>query len=128
MEKSVTANMAQFFISLIPSEITQITMTWSEATLTWILDHHFREELINMDKDLHMLSYVGSVHVDLFGAEFDFPFMRTFKCARIVDFKKVKRKAEVLEDGDSIKITFRAGDDNGTIESLKIPENIGTVS
>lgn len=103
----------------------QITRTWSKATFTGILDHHFREELINMDKDIYMLSYIGSVHVDLFGAEFDFPFMRTFKCARIVDFEKVKRKAEVLDDGDSIKITLCAGDDNGTIETMKIPENIG---
>lgn len=81
-----------------------------------------------MDQDIHMLSYIGSVHAVLFGAEFDFPFMRTFKCARIVDFEKVKRKAEVLDDGDSIKITFRAGEDNETIDTLKIPENIDRVS
>ena len=106
----------------------QITRTWNEATLTGILDHHFREELINMEGEVHMLSYVGRVRADLFGAEFDFPFMRTFKCVHIVDFEKVKRKAEVLDDGDSINITFRAGNDNGTIESLKIPENIERVS
>lgn len=106
----------------------QITRTWSEATLTGILDHHFREELIDMDRDLHMLSYVGSVHADLFGTKFDYPFMMTYKCARIVDFEKVKRKAEVLDDGESIKITVRAGEDNGTIETLKIPESIKTLS
>lgn len=106
----------------------QITRTWNEATLTGILDHHFREELINMEGEVHMLSYAGSVHADLFGAEFDFPFITTFKCAYIVDYEKVKRKAEVLDDGDSINITLRAGNDNGTIESLKIPENIERAS
>ncbi len=58
---------------------------------------------------MYMLSYVGISHVDLFGAEFESRFMRTFKCAQMVDFEKVKRKAEVLDDGDYIKITFKAG-------------------
>lgn len=71
-----------------------------------------------------MFSYVGTSHVELFGAEFEFRFMRTFKCARMVDFEKVKRKAEVLDDGDEIKITFMAGDDKETIDTLKIPEKI----
>ncbi len=54
--------------------------------------------------------------------------MITYKCARIVDFEKEKRKAEVLDYGESIIITVRAGEDNGTIEILKIPESIKTLS
>lgn len=98
--------------------------TWSEATFTGIMSQHFRDELIRMDKELYMFSYVGINHVELFGAEFEFRFMRTFKCARMVDFEKVKRKAEVLDDGDEIKITLMAGDDKETIDTLKIPEKI----
>ena len=106
----------------------EVNGTWSEATFTGVLSQHFRNELINMDKELYMFSYVGISHVDLFGSEFEFRFMRTFKCARMVDFEKVKRKAEVLDDGDDIKITFRAGDDKGTIETLKIPETFDRAS
>lgn len=106
----------------------EVKGTWSEATFTGIMSQHFREELINMDKELYMFSYVGFSHVDLFGAEFEFRFMRTFNSAKMVDFEKVKRKAEVLDDGDDIKITFRAGEDKGTIDTLKIPDKIERVS
>ena len=106
----------------------EVRGTWNEATFTGIMSQHFRDELISMDKELYMFSYVGISHVELFGAEFEFRFMRTFKCARLVDFEKVKRKAEVLDDGDDIKITFMAGDDKGTIDTLKIPEKIERAS
>lgn len=116
-----------FYISdLIRND--EVKGTWSEATFTGIMSQRFRDELIRMDKELDMFSYVGISHVELFGAEFEFRFMRTFKRARMVDFEKVKRKAEVLDDGDEIKITFMAGDDKGTIDTLKIPEKIKSVS
>ncbi len=102
----------------------EVLGTWNEATLTGVLTQHFREELINLDKEEYRFSYVGISHVELFGAEFEFRFMRTYKNAQIVDIEKVRRKAEVLDNGDDIKITFRAGNDNGTIDTLKIPDNI----
>lgn len=62
--------------------------------------------------------------VNIFGAEFDLKYMRTFNCARMRDYEKVKRKVEVLDNGDDIRITFVAGDDKGTVETLKIPEEM----
>ncbi len=106
----------------------EVSGTWSKVTFTGILDKHFREELINVKEDLYAFSYVGISHVELFGAEFEFRFMRTFKCARMVDIEKVRRKAEALEEGDEIKISFCAGDDNGTIDTLKIPEKFTEVA
>ncbi len=97
--------------------------TWSEVTFTGVLDHAFREKLISMDEVFYGFSYVGVSHVRLFGAEFEFRFMRVFNCARIADYEKLKRKVEILDDGDEIKITFRAGDDTGIIDTLKIPEH-----
>ena len=102
----------------------EVSGTWNEATFTGVLTQHFREELIKMGKIEYKFSYVGISHVELFGAEFEFQFMRTYKDAQIVDIEKVRRKAEVLDDGDAIKITFRAGNDNGTIDTLKIPDNV----
>lgn len=101
-----------------------VCTTWSEMTFTGILDRHFREELIAMDTELYMFSYVGTGKIELFGASFDFKFMRSFKCAYMVDYEKVKKKAEVLDDGDSIKITFRAGKDNTAIDTLNIPDKL----
>ena len=106
----------------------EVLGTWDEATFTGVISQHFRKELINMDKEEYRFSYVGISHVELFGAEFEFRFMRTFKDAQMVDIEKVRRKAEVLDDGDEIKITFRAGNDKRTIDTLKIPDNIERAS
>lgn len=113
-------NSVVYISDLIRNE--QVTGTWSEATVTGLLSQHFREKLTTMDKELYMFSYVGVGHIDLFGVEIEFRFMRSFKSAIMVDIDKVRRKAEVLDDGDSIKITFHAGDDKTVIDTLNIPE------
>lgn len=58
----------------------------------------------------------------------EFRFMRTLKIVWLTDVGKVKRKAEVLDDGDEIKLTFRVSDDKVTIDSPKIPEKINSES
>ena len=93
-------------------------------TFTGIVDQHFREELMTMDSEFHMLSYVCTGKIELFGASFEFRFMRSFKCAYIVDYEKVKKKVEILDDGDSIKLTFRAGEDSSVIDTLNVPDEI----
>ena len=106
----------------------EVLKTWDRVTFTGILDQHLREELTLMGEKSCRLSYIGTAHVEMFGAEFEFHFMRTFKSAQIVDYDKVIKKAEVLDDGDEIKITFRAGDDKEMIDTLKIPDNFGNES
>ena len=113
-------NIVVYISDLIRND--QVTGTWNEVTFTVLISQHFREKLTTLDKELYMLSYVGVSNVDLFGAEFEFRFMRSFKCATLIDIDKVRRKAEVLDDGDNIKITFRAGNDKTAIDTLKIPE------
>jgi len=99
-----------------------VNTIWNEMTFTGILDQHFREGLMEMDTELYMFSYVGTGVVELFGTSFEFKFMRTLKCAHMVDYEKVKKKVEALDDGDSIRITFKAGEDNTAIDTLNIPE------
>lgn len=77
-----------------------------------------------MDSELYMISYVGVNEIELFGSSFKFKFMRCFKCAHIVDYEKVKKKAEILDDGDSIKISFKAGKDKSAFDTLNIPNRM----
>lgn len=102
----------------------EVAGTWDEATFTGVLDQHFREKLATMSKKTCMFSYVGVSQIQLFGTELEFKFMRCFKCSYMADLEKVKRKAEVLDDGDSIKITLKAGEDKSMIDTLKIPEKM----
>lgn len=104
----------------------EVETKWSEVNCTGILDHHFRERLIDLDAEIHMLSYVGHTTVNLFGAQFEFDHMRTYKCAIMQDFDRVKKKAEVLDDGDEIRIKFKPGEDDTEIDTLKIPNQVLT--
>lgn len=102
----------------------EVESKWNEVTCTGIVDQHFREKLLELNTEIHMLSYVGKMNVKLFGAEFELKHMRTYKCAVMQDFDKIKRKAEELDDGDQIKITFKSGEDNTVIDTLKIPDSV----
>ena len=107
----------------------QIEGTWTQATFTGVTTQHFREELKSLENtEVHNLSFVWIDHVELFGVELEFRVLRSFTSARIMDYDRVKKKVELLDDGESIKITFCAGDDNRAIETLKIPEEFEKVS
>ena len=71
-----------------------------------------------------MLSYVETCDVNLFGAEFEFKYMRTFRCAVMQEVDRVKRLISCLEDGDPIRIKFVPGDDRSAFDTLHIPEKI----
>lgn len=107
----------------------QIEGTWTQATFTGITTQHFRDELKSLENtEVHNLSFVWADHVELFGVELEFRVLRSFISARIMDYDRVKKKVELLDDGESIKITFCACDDNRAIETLKIPEKFEKVS
>lgn len=105
----------------------EVESKWSEATCTGIINHNFREKLVDLDSEIHMLSYVGNTVVKLFGAEFEFKHMRTYKCAVMQDFEKIKRKTEVLDDGDELKIIFKPGDDDTVVDTLRIPDTMSNI-
>lgn len=102
----------------------EVHTTWDEMTFSGVLDQKFREELMAMDAKMYMISYVGTGVVELFGTSFEFKFMRTLKCANMVDYEKIKKKAEILDNGDSIRITFKAVEDNSAIDTLHIPRSM----
>lgn len=105
----------------------EVESKWSEATCTAILDHRFREKLVDLDDEIHMLSYVGNVVVNLFDTTFEFRHMRTYKCAVMQNFEKIKRKVEVLDDGDELKIIFKPGDDDTVVDTLRIPSTMSNI-
>ena len=102
----------------------RVLTTWKEVTFTGTVDKQLREALINADTELYMLSYIGINEVELFGTSFEFRFMRSFNCANIVDYEKIKTKVAILDDGDIIKVMFRAGEDSTAIDTLNIPNEM----
>lgn len=102
----------------------EVAEKWEEALFTGVMDQRFREAIMAMDNAPNQFSYVGVHHVEIFGASFEFQFIKTFRCAYIADFEKLQKKVEVLDDGDSIKVKFIPGEDKTAVESLNVPDNM----
>lgn len=102
----------------------EVTSTWNEAVFTGIMTQTFREKVLSMNNGQYAFSYVGVERINLFGAEFELKYMRTYRCAKVKELEKLKRKVEVLDDEDDIKFTVFAGEDKSTVVSLKIPDTL----
>ena len=95
-----------------------------EASFTGVLGEEFRKQLGDLDTPISMLSYVGICDVNLFGAEFEFKYMRTYRCAVMQELDRIKQLVSCLADGDPIRIKFAPGEDNSAFDTLHIPEKI----
>lgn len=71
------------------------------------------------------LAYSDDVSVTLFDQTIEFPLLRRIDGARIDDPTGLKRKAEVLDDGDEIKLRYIPADQDGfmTYSDVFYPED-----
>ena len=97
---------------------------WQSVSFTGILDERFRRNLIEMGAEMGAISYVGTSHIDLFGVHLELRFMRTFYDAVMEDHERIVKLAELSKEGDPIKVTFKAGENNKAICTLNIPEKL----
>lgn len=100
----------------------EIEETWACVSFTGILDERFRENLIEMGTEMGVISYVGTSDIEIFGVHIELKFMRTFYDAIMEDHERIVKLAELSKDGDPIKITFKAGENNKAISTIHIPE------
>lgn len=96
---------------------------WSEQSFKGIIDVRFREAIAEMSDDYHSLAIAGESTVKLFKEEFKLPILRKFRCAKIKDMDRFKKKLEYSENGEEIQISFIAGEDNSFFDCLE-PENL----
>ena len=97
----------------------EIKGSWKDGIFDFIIAEEFSGNIKNLGDKPFDLSLVAPVKVIIFEKEFPIPkIIRTFKNAQMKDLDKVKKKVEVLEDGDVIKVTFVAKGDNQYIETF----------
>lgn len=101
----------------------KVKHTWTSFSFSGTINEQSRSSLLEMSGH-QMISAVGECRLELFGSIIEFELYREFCDAIIVDFEKMEKKLEVLENGDSIKITIQPDNNNTAIESLIIPEHL----
>ena len=86
--------------------------TCSRFTMSFELSQELRNSICDLGDRASELTYVMDVEDNLFDQKLCFRIIRRIDCLRLEDFKKVKAKLDVLDDGDILKISFISGMDN----------------
>jgi len=100
----------------------EVISQWDRQVFTCTIDSHFREVLTKFDESPCIISFIAGGTTTILGTQIEMLFRRTYRCASIVDVEKAKKIAELLDDGESIRITFSAGEDTSCVDVLDISE------
>lgn len=132
LEKIVTIEHYYKDIISIPKEITvddfqtisylsslidgkEVTGSWSKLEFSMTLTEELKQRIAEMDDTQFALSYVSNITVSFYGKSYELPAIRRFDSVVYQDIEHLKKKAEVLDIGDIIKMVFLPGDgDSGT--------------
>ena len=108
--------------SLIKSDC--VKGTWKEATVKCIVSPESRENLKSTGNATYSFAYVGKRKIELMGSNFVVESVQVFKNARIANYDKTVMLADLLENGETLKITIEAVDDDAYEETLNIPDKM----
>lgn len=102
----------------------EIKGTWKDGTFDFIIAEDSTLNIKNLEDKPFDLSLVAPAKALIFKYEFPIPkIIRTFKNAQMKDLDKVKKKVDVLDAGDIIKVTFVAKGDSQYIEQFIFSED-----
>lgn len=103
----------------------EIKGTWKDGTFDFIIAEDSTLNIKNLEDKPFDLSLVAPAKALIFKYEFPIPkIIRTFKNAQMKDLDKVKKKVDVLDAGDIIKVTFVAKGDNQYIEQFDFEQSV----
>lgn len=86
---------------------------WSEASFSFTLSDSLKKKIIEINKSQYSISYVGSVAISLYEEQYQFSIRRTYEKVQIKNLERLKKKVEVLDVGDLIKIEYLPDEENG---------------
>ena len=93
----------------------ECTGSWSKFDVSVTVTEDLKKKLAETDEEIFGLSYVDNVTVSFFNKSYDFPVIRTLDSVVYKDLGRIKKKAEVLDVGDTIKLVFVPGDGDSGI-------------
>ena len=63
-----------------------------------------------MNETLYSISYVGNIDISLYGEQYHFKVISTYERVKTNNLVKLKKKAEILDIGDTIRIEYIPGE------------------
>ena len=100
--------MLQYLHGLIIGDTN--TVTWSTLALRMDLTEKLKADIAEWGDTKFALAYVGSVEVPLWDQKYEVPIVRRYLCVKPKDLDRLKKKADVLDLGEEICLSFVPGD------------------
>lgn len=88
---------------------------WSKLELSLGFTDELKKKISEMDETPFCLSYVGDMEVPLYDKTYKLSAIKRFEAVKFQDLDRLKKKAEVLEQGDDIKIKFLPEDEGNGV-------------
>lgn len=109
----------EYLTELIENKKAELTWTGKVLTVPVTLDEVIKEHLSDLDENPLGITVFGDANVNLFNEIYHLPIIRTFESATIRDLEQVKKKVEVLEAGDILKLRYVPGVSDKLIDRLE---------
>lgn len=103
----------------------QVASSWDALSLPVEVTEKLKNEIAKWNETPFSLAYVGSVDVPLWGETFKVPIIRRFLALKPKDLSKIKKKAEILDVGDEIRLEFIPGEGTHSTweDTIRNPED-----
>lgn len=88
------------------------TGSWTKFEVSVPVTESLKNKITAAEDSTFTLSYVGNITVSLYGNTYELSAIKKFDVVRYHDLEHLKKKVEVLDVGDDIKLVFLPG--NGT--------------
>ncbi|MEG2217879.1 MAG: hypothetical protein RRZ24_12055, partial [Clostridia bacterium] len=82
---------------------------WEKYELNLTIGADTKEKILSCIDISCGLTYIGSVTVGVFGKNYTFPCQRTLSSVVLMDAEKIRKKLDVLDEGDNIKLIYLPG-------------------
>lgn len=85
------------------------TGSWDKFDFKFIISQETKDRIMSLNETAYTLAYSGEGFFSLFEQEFTIPIFREIESAKVEDLSRLKKKIEVLDVGDEIKVTYIPG-------------------
>lgn len=87
---------------------------WTKMDFEFIVSQQTKHRVSDLLEATYTLWYYCQAEIDVFGQTLLLPMRRRIEGAQVFELERTKRKAEVLDEGDSLKIKYIPGNGKAT--------------
>lgn len=87
------------------------TGSWTTMDFAFCVTEEVKQQISELTDHTYTLTYAYHASIEIFGQSFTLPVRRRVECAMIYDLLKTKKKAEILDYNDLMKLKIVPGGD-----------------